>query len=160
MVGESGSNLSRDKAQNSFLQFQRDRAADPDRQAVVVVEDNAGDVFLVREAVTSAGLGVDLYFLPDGDAALWFFGQVEEGPVPCPEVLLLDLNIPKTNGFEVSSWLRSSKRCTSMRVVVMTSSSARADREKSQSLNVNQYFNKPSTYSEFLKLGDIVRTLL
>lgn len=126
----------------------------------MVVEDNAGDVFLVREAVTSAGLSVNLYFMADGDAALWFFGRIEESSDQCPEVLLLDLNIPRANGFEVLTWLRNSARCNSMRVVVMTSSAARTDREKSESLHIDQYFNKPSTYSEFLKLGEIVRGLL
>jgi two-component system response regulator len=155
-----GSNPSREKAPDSFSQFQRDRASDPDRPAVVVVEDNAGDVFLVREVVTTANPGVNLYFMNDGDAALRFFEQIEAGSIRCPEVLLLDLNIPNTNGLEVLSWLRNSQRCTAMRVVVMTSSSARADRERSESLNIDRYFNKPSTYSEFLKLGDIVRKLL
>jgi len=127
---------------------------------VVVVEDNPGDVFLVRKVVSSANLGVHLYFIADGDAAMRFFEEVEAGPVSCPEVLLLDLNIPISIGLVVLSWLRNSERCSGMRVVVMTSSCARTDREKSESLNIDQYFNKPSTYSEFLRLGDIVRRLL
>ncbi len=126
----------------------------------MVVEDNAGDVFLVKEAVTSAKLDANLYFMADGEAALRFFEQIEAGAVRCPELLLLDLNIPRTNGFQVLQYLRSSNRCASMHVVVMTSSSARADREKSESLNIDVYFNKPSSYSEFLKLGDIIRKLL
>jgi len=54
-----------------------------------------------------------------------FFSQIDEGIVRCPELLLLDLNIPRANGFQVLSYLRHSKRCAAMRVVVMTSSSAR-----------------------------------
>jgi CheY-like chemotaxis protein len=127
---------------------------------VVVVEDNAGDIFLVGESVTSAKLDVNLYFIADGDEALRFFAQIEEAAIRCPELLLLDLNLPKTNGFEVLSYLRSSKRCGAMRVVVMTSSSARADRDKSASLNIDLYFNKPSTFHEFLTLGEVIRNLI
>ena len=64
------------------------------------------------------------------------------------------------NGFQVLSYLRSSNRCASMHVVIMTSSSARADREQMAKLNIDQYFTKPSTYSEFLTLGDVIRKVL
>ena len=113
-----------------------------------MVEDNEGDVFLIREAVTSAKLDINLYFMAAGDTALRLFEQIEAASVRRPE-LLLDINIPKTNGFQVLSYLRSSKRRASMHVVVMTSSSARSDREKSESFNFDLYFNKPSTYDEF-----------
>src|SRR5690349_10060339 len=84
---------------DSFSEFLGDRASDPDGRAVVVVEDNAGDIYLIREVVGSANREVKLYFMTDGDAALRFFGQVEAGSVRCPDVLLLDINIPNTNGF-------------------------------------------------------------
>jgi two-component system response regulator len=100
------------------------------------------------------------YFFSDGDAVLQFFAQIDEDSVECPELLLLDLNIPRADGFQVLSHLRGNERCARMRVVIMTSSSARADREKSASLNVDSYFNKPSTYAEFLKLGDVIRKLI
>jgi CheY-like chemotaxis protein len=126
----------------------------------VVVEDNSADVFLVKEAVAVAKLDIDLYFFSDGDQALEFFSQVDEEAIKCPDLLLLDLNIPKTDGFHVLSYLRSSKRCGGMRVVIMTSSSALSDREKSASLSVDSYFNKPGAYAEFLKLGDLIRELI
>jgi len=125
-----------------------------------VVEDNVADVFLVKEAVAAAKLDIDLYFFPDGEEALHFFSQIDEVSIRCPELLLLDLNLPKTDGFQVLSYLRSSKRCAEMRVVVMTSSSARSDREKSASLQVDSYFNKPGSYTEFLMLGDVIRGLI
>jgi len=117
-------------------------------------------VFLVKEAVAAAKLDIDLYFFSDGDEILQFLAQIDEDSVQCPELLLLDLNIPKRDGFQVLSYLRGSKRCASMRVIVMTSSSVRADREKSASLKVDSYFNKPGTYAEFLTLGDVIRGLI
>jgi CheY-like chemotaxis protein len=157
--GESGSNRT-SKVPNSYLLFQRDRASDPKRRAVVVAEDNSGDVFLVKEAVAEAKLDVDLYFLIDGEEALRFFAQVDEQAVRVPDLLLLDLNLPGANGFQVLSSLRGSKRCAGMRVVVMTSSSARADQEKSASFGIDLFFTKPGTYDEFLTLGDIIRKLI
>lgn len=126
----------------------------------MVVEDNAGDVFLVREAVAAAKLDVDLYFMDDGEEVLEFFTAIDEGIVRCPELLLLDLNIPRANGFQVLSYLRDSKRCAAMRVVVMTSSSAKADRERSRSFGIDLYFTKPATFDEFLRLGDVIRKLI
>jgi two-component system, chemotaxis family, response regulator Rcp1 len=125
-----------------------------------VVEDNVADLFLVKEAVAAAKLDIDVYFFSDGEEILQFLAQLDEDSVRCPELLLLDLNIPKKDGFEVLSYLRSSKRCASMRVVIMTSSSARADREKSASFNVDSYFNKPGSYAEFLTLGNVIRNLV
>ena len=153
-------NLSSDKAQDSFLQYRHNRTAHPNRRAVVVAEDNVGDVFLVKEAVAATKLDVDLYFFSDGDETVHFFARIDEDSVVCPELLLLDLNIPKRDGFQVLSYLRSSKRCAGIRAVVMTSSSARADREKSASFKVDSYFNKPGTYAEFLMLGDVIRQLI
>ena len=126
----------------------------------MVVEDNVGDIFLVKEAVAAAKLDVDLYFMEDGEQVLQFFAKIDEGMVRCPELLLLDLNLPGADGFEVLSYLRHSKRCAGMRVVVMTSSSARADRERSASFEIDLYFTKPATYDEFLTLGDVVRKLI
>jgi len=115
---------------------------------------------MVKGAVAAAKLDVDLYFFSDGGAIINFLAHIDEDSVLCPELLLLDLNLPKADGFQVLSYLRSSKRCASMRVVIMTSSSARADRDKSASFNVDSYFNKPSTYAEFLRLGDVIRELI
>lgn len=66
-----------------------------------MVEDNLADVFLVKEAVAAANLDLDLYFFSDGGEALQFFSQVDRDSVPCPELLLLDLNVPKADGFQV-----------------------------------------------------------
>ncbi len=126
---------------------------------MVVVEDNAGDVFLIKEAVAAAKLDIDLYFLTAGDEALQFFARIEEDTVRPPELLLLDRNIPGADGFQVLTYLRMSNRFATIRVVVMTSSSARVDRDRSASFGIDFYFTKPGTYEEFLTLGEIIRKL-
>ena len=93
----------------------------------------------------------------DGEQALQFFRQLSEAQVRCPDILLLDLNIPKADGFQVLAQLRSSATCKQMPIIIMTSSSAAADRNKTATYNVNEYFSKPSTYTEFLTIGDIIK---
>jgi two-component system response regulator len=154
--GGSGLNPSPDKARNSYSRFLRDRRSKPDRRAIVVAEDNLGDVFLIKEAVSTAKLDVDLYFMEDGDEVLQFFAQIDEDAIRCPELLLLDLNLPRADGFQVLSYIRSSKHCAGTRVVVMTSSSAPSDRERSALLGADLFFTKPATYTEFLTLGDVI----
>ena len=125
-----------------------------------MVEDNSADAFLVKEAVAASHLDVRLYLLSDGEEALRFFGRMEGNDVRCPDLLLLDLNVPKVSGHELLSYLRSTKRFATMPIVIMTSSSAKVDREKSTAFNINEYFTKPDTVDEFLRLGDIIGKLI
>ena len=80
--------------------------------------------------------------------------------IECPNLVLLDLNLPKVGGFEVLSRLRRSERCAHTPVVVMTSSWARKDRNQSATFSANAYFRKPSTYDDFMKIADVIQTLL
>jgi CheY-like chemotaxis protein len=123
----------------------------------VVIEDNPADIFLVKEAITAHALDVDTYVMSDGEEGMRFFRDLDANNLACPAVLLLDLNIPKVDGFALLSFLRATDRCRDMAVVVMTSSSAQADRQKSAALAVNDYFNKPSGYTEFLAIGQLIK---
>jgi CheY-like chemotaxis protein len=128
---------------------------------VVVVEDNPTDVFLVREAMTAHGLDVVLEICEDGQEAIDFIVSLEEDESePCPELILLDINLPKTDGFEVLGRLRESRRCGSIPVIVMTSSPAPSDRDRSAALGAKAYFQKPPHYNDFLRIGELVRAHL
>jgi DNA-binding response OmpR family regulator len=127
---------------------------------VVLAEDNTGDVFLVKEAIAAAGLDVDLYALSDGEEVLQFLAQTEEDGIRCPELLLLDLNLPRANGFEILAYIRGAGRCKGMRIIVMTSSFARSDRERSASFDIDLYFHKPASFDEFLTIGEAIRKLI
>lgn len=128
---------------------------------IVVVEDSKTDVFLIREAIANAQVDADLHFLPDGDAATQFFDSVDvDANAPCPALVLLDLNLPKKNGDDVLRHLRSSKRCSNAAVLIVSSSDAVRDREAVNKLGVNGYFRKPSDYYDFMKLGELVKSLL
>ncbi len=119
------------------------------------------DVFLVKEALTEHRLNAELQVLEDGEQASAFVTQVDADPNRlCPELFLLDLNLPRIPGLEVLARIRRSKRCALSPVVVMTSSNARRDRADSEALGATAYFQKPSGYDAFLKLGQIIRELL
>ena len=77
-----------------------------------------------------------------------------------PELVLLDLNLPRVDGFDVLDKLRKSRRCSAVPVVVMTSSAAQNDRDRSALLGATTYFLKPTGYDAFLKIGTIIRELL
>jgi DNA-binding response OmpR family regulator len=128
---------------------------------ILVVEDSKTDLFLIREAIASAQIDADLHFVSDGQAATQFLDSADaDAKAPCPCLVLLDLNLPKKNGDDVLRHLRSSSRCGNAAVLIVSSSDAVRDRERVTELGVDGYFRKPSDYSEFMKLGDLVKRLL
>jgi CheY-like chemotaxis protein len=98
-----------------------------------------------------------LRILEDGEKAIQFLAGLDaDEAASCPKLMLLDLNLPRADGFEVLERVRSSKRCSQIPVIIMTSSAAPADRDKSTALGASAYFQKPSQYEAFLKIGEIV----
>jgi CheY-like chemotaxis protein len=136
-------------------------SASPRPCRILIVEDNKADVYLIREAIQHAQLEASVHVVPDGDKAIGFFETAQADiTAPCPDLVILDLNLPKVNGEEVLKHLRSQVRCSDARVVIVTSSDSPRDREKLHRLGADAYFRKPSDYTEFLKLGQIIKQLL
>jgi two-component system, chemotaxis family, response regulator Rcp1 len=131
-----------------------------DRAVALVVEDNRADVFLIKEAIRHHQLAIDLLVVSDGDRAYEFITEVENYHVRCPDVVLLDLNLPTRSGREVLQRLRQSPRCADTPVLIVTSSDLPKEREELCALGANSYFCKPSGYEEFLKVGMLVQELL
>jgi CheY-like chemotaxis protein len=127
----------------------------------VVVEDNRADVFLVERAVEVCKLAVRLQVIEDGEEALKYFERVEsDGDIPCPDALLLDLNLPRKSGREVLQSVRQNKRCRNLPVIILTSSNSPEDRRETAALGATRYFRKPTSYQDFLKIGDILSEVL
>jgi CheY-like chemotaxis protein len=125
------------------------------------VEDNPTDVFLIKEAIAAYRLDVELEVFEDGEEAISLIARMDANESElCPNLMLLDLNLPRTDGFEVLEHLRKSKRCARIPVIVMTSSAAQSDRDKSTSLGADAYFQKQAEYDAFLKIGGIMKELL
>lgn len=97
----------------------------------------------------------------DGESATSFFDQADiDESVQCPELVVLDINLPRKNGEQVLAHMRTSRRCGGALVLVVTSSDSAEDREAMRKQGANAYFQKPSVYLEFMKLGEIVKALL
>ena len=128
--------------------------------SLLLVEDSPGDVFLVKEAMKEEGLECQLEVADDGEAAIELLNRVDQGAKSAPNLLLLDLNVPRQNGTEVLERVRRSPRCGKAPVVMMSTSDAPAERQRALELGATEYFRKPSTLAEFMELGKLVRRLL
>jgi CheY-like chemotaxis protein len=124
------------------------------------VEDNPGDVGLVRHVLAEHGITCELLVLRDGEKALEFIEQVDGGRLPCPQLVILDLNLPKTSGREVLQRMRVSPVCGNVPVVILSSSEAPKDKQETAALGATRYIRKPPTLDEFLKIGGVLKTLL
>ena len=103
----------------------------------------------------------DLRVVRDGEEALAFIRSMgEPGPIPCPDIVLLDVNLPKVEGAEILSEFRKHPQCAETPVIVITSSDAYRDRDRMAQLGIAHYFKKPSDLDEFLKLGAVVREVV
>jgi DNA-binding response OmpR family regulator len=115
---------------------------------------------LVREAIRMENLPLEVQIAPDGERALEIIVQAEnDANAPRPHVLLLDLNLPKIDGFELLRRIRASDKFKDIPVVIVTSSDSPADRSEAARLGA-RYFRKPVTYDEFVKIGGFLRQLL
>jgi len=128
---------------------------------ILLAEDNPGDVFLVRRALLKHGLEVDLIVVEDGQAALRFFDRADaDETFARPDLILLDLNLPRTNGSRVLMRIRQSQRCGATPIIVVTSSDSPLDRDVAAKLGATHYFQKPGDLAGFMQLGRIVRNTL
>jgi CheY-like chemotaxis protein len=161
MAEESGSNPFPGKGQPSASPSPNPSAqVIPQRLILLLAEDNVPDALLVREAIKTENLPIETYIAVDGEQAVDFIANAGNDPdAPCPHFLLLDLNLPKIDGFEVLRTLRASDKCKNIPVLVVTSSDSPADRDQAAEFGA-RYFRKPVTYEEFLRIGPFLRTFL
>jgi DNA-binding response OmpR family regulator len=160
-MGGSGSNPSPDEDPPSGLRSPSDKASGGIHFHVLIVDDNESDVFLIEEAIGATRLPLTLYVAKDGEQAIRFFDRADaHADLPCPTLIILDINLPKKQGGDVLKHMRLSRRCADALVIVVSTSDSVQDREQMRNLGADGYFHKPSAYDEFMKLGDIVKELL
>ena len=128
---------------------------------ILLAEDSAADVGIVRIALRDQGLDHVLHVARDGEEAINFIEKADKDrKAPGPDLLLLDMHLPKYNGEEILKCLRSTECYAQIPVVVMTSSDAPADHDRAQKHAAMFYFRKPSRLDEFIQLGIIVHDIL
>lgn len=125
-----------------------------------MVEDNPGDIELVREALHEHEVQCDLIAVNDGEKALQFIGQIEAGELPVPALIILDLNLPKIEGRQLLKRIRASTSFGQTPVVILSSSDAPDDIEKARKLGATRYIRKPSNLEEFMKIGGVLKQML
>jgi chemotaxis family two-component system response regulator Rcp1 len=120
---------------------------------VVLVEDNLGDVRLTKEALKEGNLLIHLSVVNDGEEAMAFLRR--EGPylqAPTPDLILLDLNLPKKDGREVLKEVKADADLMRIPVVILTTSEADADIIATYGLHANCYITKPVDMDQFIKI--------
>jgi CheY-like chemotaxis protein len=120
---------------------------------ILLVEDNPGDVRLTREALKEGQLTNNLHVVEDGEQAMQFLGcEAEYAQVPRPDLILLDLNLPRKDGREVLAEIKQDPKLQKIPVVVLTTSKAEEDVCRAYKLNCNCYITKPADLGQFINV--------
>ena len=130
-------------------------------KSVLLVEDNEDDVFFVRRACQRTGIPHALRVVTDGDQAIDYLagkgGFADRTRHPLPDLVFLDIKLPKRDGHYVLKWIRSHAAFKTLPVVMLTSSSADSDVARAYELGVTSYLRKIACPAEF---GQGVRVIL
>jgi CheY-like chemotaxis protein len=120
---------------------------------VLVAEDNDNDAQMLRRAFQQAGLVVPLYVVSDGDEAVEYLQgsgrYANRKRFPVPDLLLLDLKMPRKDGFQVIEWVRKQPSLAPLRIVVLTSSDEIRDVNQAYRLGANSFLVKPLDFTDF-----------
>lgn len=126
---------------------------------VLVVEDNPVDVLMIKDAFDEAALGGTLHVVEDGEAALEFLRErckTSHAKMTCPNLILLDLNLPRRSGKEVLAQIKNDPHLLCIPVIVLTTSSDEKDVCETYSLHANCFITKPVELEQFT---EVVRSI-
>lgn len=126
---------------------------------ILVVEDNPADMYLIQEALNTAGVtDYHLDYAEDGEQALDYFTNLPASGKP--DLVVLDLNLPKSGGTDVLRAIRTSPELSGTVVVTWTSSVLPNERDQLQKLGVDEHIVKPMRLEEYTEVGTLLRKLL
>ena len=124
---------------------------------ILLIEDNPGDARLATEALREAKVHNNLHWVADGEEAISFLRrQGDRAEAPRPDLILLDLNLPRRDGRQVLEEIKADPTLRRIPVVVLTTSQAEEDILKAYNLNANCYITKPVDLDQFMK---VVKTI-
>lgn len=120
---------------------------------ILLVEDNEGDIVLAKEALKDARIINKVSVLRDGDEALDFlYRKGDYGQIELPDLVLLDINMPKVNGFEVLTTMKKDEKLKAIPVVMLTTSSSEKDIKFAYEHYANCYITKPVDMDKFMEV--------
>jgi len=126
-----------------------------------IAEDNPADVYLIEEALRRHEFTYRLTTADNGEDMLDMIAKLDREPSEiCPDIFLIDLNLPRRSGDEILDRLRHSSRCAQVPAIVITSSDSPQDRARARELGASFYFRKPADLERFMAIGEIVRKFL
>ena len=120
---------------------------------ILIVEDNPGDVRLIKEALKTSSIDLTLYFTRDGIEATHFLETRKREPSNgFPQLIVLDLNLPKKSGFDVLEFVKRDEVLKRIPVIVLSSSQNPEDVAKAYDLHANCYLTKPAKFEAFFNV--------
>jgi CheY-like chemotaxis protein len=123
---------------------------------ILLVEDNDGDILLTQEAFEEAKIKIRLSVVKDGSDAIAFLSGQHE-VVELPDMILLDVNLPKINGHEVLKYIKKTDGIKRIPVIMLTTSSSPADINNSYDNYVNSYITKPIEVNNFFRVINTIK---
>lgn len=128
---------------------------------ILLAEDNEDHVLLTRRAFKQAGLVNPLFVVENGEEAVAYLtGEgkfANRNEYPLPTLLLLDLKMPRKDGFEVLEWIRKQPTLAALRVVVLTTSDRILDVNRAYQLGANSFLTKPVDFRDFVQLSSAIK---
>jgi CheY-like chemotaxis protein len=125
-------------------------------ESILVVEDSPDDLLLIRRAFQKGQIANPLFVVSDGDDAISYLGgenqYADRARYPMPSLVLLDLRLPRKNGFDVLRWIRAQGELAHLPVIVLTNSHAGADVDRAYDLGASGYLVKPVSSESLLQL--------
>lgn len=123
---------------------------------ILLVEDNPVDIDLTRRAFKKQNIECDIQIANDGEEACRALSDWENGLIEPPNIILLDLKMPRMNGFDVLKVFKKSEISRNIPIIVLTSSNEEKDINMAYEYGANSYLLKPIDYGEFLNLVQII----
>lgn len=117
---------------------------------VLLIEDSKGDILLIDSAFEGLGIKYELTVKDNGKEALAYIIEAESGKTRLPDFIILDLNLPIINGFEILERIRQSLRLKDIPVIIFSSSEEEKDKSRALALGATAYFTKPVDYDAYM----------
>jgi CheY-like chemotaxis protein len=132
------------------------------RAQIMLVEDNPADVFLIKKALEANNVESDVMHFPDGDQAITsLLSASDDHGAQLPDLILLDLNLPRRDGLDILHAIRSNPRLVDIPVAILTSSEAPSDKNRASRIGAVHYIVKPPELASFLgEVGRAINDLL
>ncbi len=144
--GRFGSNPSKERVRRFSLRSRSEAASEPS-SLILLIEDNLTDVEFIRMALEEHGVVADVVHIADGGTALHYFEHLTSDV--CPDLAIVDINMPNRSGLEVLRGMREHECCSNIPIVILSSSDGEQDRASAASFHATEYLCKPPDLDAF-----------